>query len=205
MLLRWPPKDESRRNPCVFRDIQFSRCWWEAGSRWGRPPNCPMRSAEGEKVRPAPLFDRWGRKALDLFGRGENRREGIFLPVRKSPFTNTAKSPLFCSPKVNISLLFTKGLQYREILGVIYIKAGLCCVFFPCIFYKINPCQKIRRRSFSCDGSFLRLDHITFFSLGRPVPSSAPRPKGERAAFGRRRHRWRDYCRSERWYPPQQW
>jgi len=25
--------------------IQFSRCRWEAGSRWGRPPNCPMRSA----------------------------------------------------------------------------------------------------------------------------------------------------------------
>ena len=202
MLLRWPPKEESRRNPCVFRDIQFSRCWWEAGSRWGRPPNCPMRSAEGEKVRPAPLFDRWGRKALDLFGRGENRREGIFLPVRKSPFTNTAKSPLFCSPKVNISILFTKGLQYREILGLIYIKAGLCCVFLPCIFYEINPCQKTRRRSFSCDGSFLRLDHITFFSSGWPVPSPVPRPKGERAAFGRRRHRWRDYCRSDRWYPP---
>ena len=158
MLLRWPPKDESRRNPCVFRDIQFSRCWWEAGSRWG-----------------------------------------------KSPFTNTAKSPFFCSPKVNISLLFTKGLQYREILGVIYIKARLYCVFFPCIFYEINPCQKTRRRGFSCDGSFLRLDHITFFSLGRPVPSPVPRPKGERAAFGRRRHRWRDYCRSERRYPPQQW
>ena len=49
----------------------------------------------------------------------------IFLPVRKSPFTNTAKSLLFCSPKVNISLLFTKGLQYREILGKIYIEYGL--------------------------------------------------------------------------------
>ena len=105
--------------------IQFSRCWWEAGSRWGRPPNCPMRSAEGEKVRPAPLFDRWGRKALDLFGRGENRREGIFLPVRKSPFTNTAKSPLFCSPKVNISLYLMESLQNWGLLGENCINSGL--------------------------------------------------------------------------------
>ena len=55
-------------------------------------------------------------------GREPTRKE--FLPVRKSPFTNTAKSLLFCSPKVNISLLFTKGLQYREILGKIYIEYG---------------------------------------------------------------------------------
>ena len=47
-----------------------------------------------------------------------------FFAGEKSPFTNTAKSPLFCSPKVNISLLFTKGLQYREILGKIYIEYG---------------------------------------------------------------------------------
>ena len=59
-----------------------------------------------------------------MFGRRENDTKRI-LPVRKSPFTNTAKSPLFCSPKVNISLLFTKGLQYREILGKIYIEYGL--------------------------------------------------------------------------------
>ena len=163
-----------------------------------------MRSAEEINFRPAPLFDRWGKKALDLLF-GERTDAKRFFAGEKSPFTNTAKSPLFCSPKVNISLLFTKGLQYREILGVIYMKAGLYCVFLPCIFYEINQCQKTRRRSFSCDGSFLRLDHITFFSLGRPVPSPVPRPKGERAAFGRRRHRWRDYCRSERWYPPQQW
>ena len=55
-------------------------------------------------------------------GREADRKD--FLPVRKSPFTNTAKSLLFCSPKVNISLLFTKGLQYREILGKIYIEYG---------------------------------------------------------------------------------
>ncbi len=40
-------------------------------------------------------IDRWGRKALDLFGRGE-RADKRFLPVRKSPFTNPCKSPLFC-------------------------------------------------------------------------------------------------------------
>ena len=135
MFLRWPPKDESRRNPCVFRDIQFSRCWWEAGSRWGRPPNCPMRSAKGEKVRPAPLFDRWGRKALDLFGRGENRRVGIFLPVRKSPFTNTAKSPLFCSPKVNISLFLMESLHYGTILGEDRTNIGFCWEIATGIYY----------------------------------------------------------------------
>ena len=47
-----------------------------------------------------------------------------FFAGEKSPFTNPCKSPLFCSPKVNISLLFTKGLQYREILGKIYMEYG---------------------------------------------------------------------------------
>ena len=47
------------------------------------------------------------------------------MPVRKSPFTNTEKSTLFCSPKVNISLLFTEDLQNGEILGWICIDNGL--------------------------------------------------------------------------------
>ena len=55
---------------------------------------------------------------------GERTDAKRFFTGGKSPFTNTAKSPLFCSPKVNISLLFTKGLQYREILGEIYIEYG---------------------------------------------------------------------------------
>ena len=42
-----------------------------------------MRSAEEINFRPAPLFDRWGKKALDLFGRGEKPMEKNFLPVRK--------------------------------------------------------------------------------------------------------------------------
>ena len=45
--------------------------------------------------------------------------------MRKSPFTNTAKSLLFCSPKVNISLFLMESLQYREILGEIYIEYGV--------------------------------------------------------------------------------
>ena len=63
-----------------------------------------------------------GAKRLSIYcsGREADRKE--FFAGEKSPFTNTAKSPLFCSPKVNISLLFTKGLQYREILGKIYIE-----------------------------------------------------------------------------------
>ena len=46
------------------------------------------------------------------------------MPVRKSPFTNTAKWSLFCSPKVNISLLFTEDLQNGEILGEDRINSG---------------------------------------------------------------------------------
>ena len=201
MLLRWPPKDESRKNPCVFRDIQFSRCWWEAGSRWADPQIARWGLLKEKKLDRRPCLT-GGAERLSICLVGERTDTKRIFAGEKSPFTNTAKSPLFCSQKVNISLLFTKGLQYREILGAIYIEARLYCVFFPCIFYEINQCQKTRRRGFSYDGSFLRLDHITFFSLGRPVPSPAPRPKGERAAFGRRRHRWLDYCRSERWYPP---
>ena len=46
--------------------------------------------------------------------------------MRKSPFTNPCKSPLFCSPKVNISLLFTEDLQNGEILGEDRINSGFC-------------------------------------------------------------------------------
>ena len=55
-------------------------------------------------------------------GREADRKD--LFAGEKSPFTNTAKWSLFCSPKVNISLLFTKGLQYREILGKICIEYG---------------------------------------------------------------------------------
>ena len=47
-----------------------------------------------------------------------------FLPVRKSPFTNPCKSPLFCSPKVNISQFLMESLHYGEMLGGYYINSG---------------------------------------------------------------------------------
>ena len=108
MLLRWPPKDESRRNPCVFRDIQFSRCV------------------------PGPHF------LTDPAAAGSPRFTGgpaVFYWVRKRPFTNTAKSTLFCSPKVNISLFLMESLHYGEILGEDCVNdgfywgsaTGICC------------------------------------------------------------------------------
>ena len=51
--------------------------------------------------------------------------ERIFLPVRKSPFTNTAKSTHFCSPKVNISLYLMESLQNWGLLGKNCINSGL--------------------------------------------------------------------------------
>ena len=65
-----------------------------------------------------------GRKGSRFIWSGREADRKGFFAGEKSPFTNTAKSSLFCSPKVNISLLFTKGLQYREILGEIYIEYG---------------------------------------------------------------------------------
>ena len=56
-------------------------------------------------------------------GREADRKD--FLPVRKSPFTNTAKSLLFCSPKVNISLYLMESLQNWELLGKNCINSGL--------------------------------------------------------------------------------
>ena len=50
--------------------------------------------------------------------------EKNFFAGEKSPFTNPCKSPLFCSPKVNISLLFTEDLQNGEILGEDRINSG---------------------------------------------------------------------------------
>ena len=55
-------------------------------------------------------------------GRETDRKR--FFAGEKSPFTNTAKSSLFCSRKVNISLLFTEDLQNGEILGEDRINSG---------------------------------------------------------------------------------
>ena len=49
----------------------------------GQTPKLPDEACWKIKVRPAPLFDRWGKKALDLFGRGEKPTGKIFLPVKK--------------------------------------------------------------------------------------------------------------------------
>ena len=76
-----------------------------------------------------------GQKGSRFVIRGGEPTGKEFSPVRKSPFTNTAKSPLFCSPKVNISLLFTEDLQNGEILGENWINdgfywgsvTGICC------------------------------------------------------------------------------
>ena len=108
--------------------IQFSRCWWEAGSRWGRPPNCPMRSAEMselfEKQNRRPCLT-GGAKRLSIYLVGERTDAKRFFAGEKSPFTNTAKSPLFCSPKVNISLYLMESLQNWELLGKNCINSGL--------------------------------------------------------------------------------
>ena len=62
----------------------------------GQTSYCPMRSAEEKNFRPAPLFDRWGKKALSFSSvRGADGKE--FFAGEKSPFTNPCKSPLFCS------------------------------------------------------------------------------------------------------------
>ena len=65
-----------------------------------------------------------GPKGSRFVIRGERPTGKIFLPVRKSPFTNTAISLLFCSPKVNISLFLMESLHYGEILDESCINNG---------------------------------------------------------------------------------
>ena len=65
-----------------------------------------------------------GAKRLSIYYSGRDPTGKKFFTGEKSPFTNTAKSPLFCSPKVNISLLFTEDLQNGEMLGGYYINSG---------------------------------------------------------------------------------
>ena len=60
-----------------------------------------------------------------------------FLPVRKSPFTNTAKWNLFCMRKVNISLFLMKSLQDWGLLGEIYIGCGFIRGKLAGIYYDI--------------------------------------------------------------------
>ena len=66
-----------------------------------------------------------GAKRLSICYSGREPTRKDFLPVRKSPFTNTAKSPLFCSPKVNISLYLMESLQNWGLLGKNCINSGL--------------------------------------------------------------------------------
>ena len=66
-------------------------------------------------------------------GREADRKR--FFAGEKSPFTNTAKWSLFCSPKVNISLFLMENLQNWGFMGDIRInsgfywgrKTGICC------------------------------------------------------------------------------
>ena len=55
-------------------------------------------------------------------GREADRKD--LFAGEKSPFTNTAKSSLFCSPKVNISQFLMESLHYGEMLGGYYINSG---------------------------------------------------------------------------------
>jgi hypothetical protein len=81
-----------------------------------------MRSAEEILDRRPCLTG--GAKRLSICYSGREADTKRFLPVRKSPFTNTAKSSLFCSPKVNISLFLMESLHYGEMLGGYYINSG---------------------------------------------------------------------------------
>ena len=65
-----------------------------------------------------------GAERLSIYLVGERTDRKEFFAGEKSPFTNTAKSSLFCSPKVNISLLFTEDLQHMKILGEHLINRG---------------------------------------------------------------------------------
>ena len=93
-----------------------------------------MRSAEEISFNRRPCLT-GGAERLSIYLAGERTDRKEFFAGEKSPFTNTAKSPLFCSPKVNISLLFTEDLQNGEILGENWINdgfywgsvTGVCC------------------------------------------------------------------------------
>jgi hypothetical protein len=78
-----------------------------------------------------------GAKRLSIYYSGRDPTGKKFFAGGKSPFTNTAKSTLFCSPKVNISLLFTEDLQNGEILGEICIKFRIDREMIAGIYYDI--------------------------------------------------------------------
>ena len=66
-----------------------------------------------------------GAKRLSICYSGRDPTGKKFFTGGKSPFTNTAKSLLFCSPKVNISLYLMESLQNWELLGKNCINSGL--------------------------------------------------------------------------------
>ena len=91
------------------------------------------------------------------------------MPVRKSPFTNTCKSPLFCMRKVNISLLFTEDLQNGEILGEICIKFRIDREIISGIYYDI-----LERRGVAAVGV-----RAADWPRSAPQEVTLPRPKFE--------------------------
>ena len=65
-----------------------------------------------------------GAERLSIYLVGERTDRKEFFAGGKSPFTNTAKSSLFCSPKVNISLFLMESLQDWGLLGENCINSG---------------------------------------------------------------------------------
>ena len=61
--------------------------------------------------------------------------EKNFFAGEKSPFTNPCKSPLFCSPKVNISLYLMESLHYGKILGKDRTNIGFCWEIATGVYY----------------------------------------------------------------------
>ena len=100
----------------------------------GQTSYCPMRSAEKAKLDRRPCLT-GGAKRLSICYSGREPTGKNFLPVRKSPFTNPCKSPLFCMRKVNISLFLMENLQNWGFMGDVRINSGfywgsttgICC------------------------------------------------------------------------------
>ena len=95
-----------------------------------------MRSAEKAKLDRRPCLT-GGAKRLSICysGRGADGEE--FFAGEKSPFTNPCKSPLFCSPKVNISLFLMENLQNGGFMGNVRINSGFYWGSTTGIYYDI--------------------------------------------------------------------
>ena len=156
---------------------------------------CPKAASLLQKPNRPPRFHRSGPKGSPIHfhsGRGTERED--FWSVRKSPFTNTGKTPLFLQRNGSDYTFIYKRFAILERHGQNLHKSWAIAGIFPCILLQFlhSPIKRPAAGSAPAAGLTYELYYLPLmpFSSSPPAAQPARRRKAEQAAFGDSRHQW---------------